>query len=319
MIENTDSITSKLQSLRLPELQARYREVFGEDTRCPNRTYLVRKIRERLEGESSSREPEAVPPSTAEIDQAVALSDEDVTEVDETGSPQPERDDTVTEHDATDEASPQEDDVPTAPDNTPPEEAEEPTEPDSAAPEAPPAHDDERPKPASILDEEESREHAVASPQGDQSPDHASVESGGESTPRSEEDDESRDRTRKPGRRCGRFASMTVEELQAMYLATVGRPSSSRHPAYLQWKIREAERGRVPVGPRKVYTRQGDPVEVRVLPLRLEAATVAAIDEAWRERGMKTRMEFLRRALGHYLEHLGASEAAARVEGGSAA
>lgn len=56
-----------------------------------------------------------------------------------------------------------------------------------------------------------------------------------------------------------------------------------------------------------------------LLPLRLEAATVAVIDEGWRECGMKTRMEFLRRALTHYLEHLGAREVAARVESGSAA
>ncbi len=52
---------------------------------------------------------------------------------------------------------------------------------------------------------------------------------------------------------------------------------------------------------------------MKILPLRLDAEAVAAMDEAWRKRGMKTRMEFLRRALGHYLEHLGASDAAARL------
>ncbi len=305
MTENTDSATAELQSLRLPELQARYREAFGEDTRCPNRTYLIRKISKRLESAPCAGEPEALLASTTELDHAVALSNEDVTELDEAVSQKLERDDTVTEHDETDEAPPQEDDVP--------------TEPDSAPLEPPLEHDEEPTDPDPVLDEGEPREHEVASPQGEQSPEHAPVEVGRASVQQPDEDDEPRDRARKPGRRRGRFASMTVEDLQAMYLATVGRPSSSRHVGYLQWKIREAERGRVPVGPRKERTRHGEPLDIKVLPLRLEAETVDAIDEAWRKRGMKTRMEFLRRALGHYLEHLGASEVAARVENGSAA
>lgn len=67
------------------------------------------------------------------------------------------------------------------------------------------------------------------------------------------------------------------------------RPSFSRNSAYLQWRIREAERGRVPVGPREMLKRQGEPVEVRVLPLRLEAQTVGAIGLTWWQCGLKTR------------------------------
>jgi len=50
---------------------------------------------------------------------------------------------------------------------------------------------------------------------------------------------------------------------------------------------------------------------VKILPLRLEAEIVERMDEAWRSRGIKNRMEFFRRALGHYLTHLGAEDAAA--------
>jgi len=50
---------------------------------------------------------------------------------------------------------------------------------------------------------------------------------------------------------------------------------------------------------------------VKILPLRLEAEVVERMDEAWRTRGIKNRMEFFRRALGHYLSHLGAEDAAA--------
>ena len=48
---------------------------------------------------------------------------------------------------------------------------------------------------------------------------------------------------------------------------------------------------------------------MKILPLRLEAEVVERMDEAWRTRGIKNRMEFFRRALGHYVLHLGAEEA----------
>ncbi|HEX7501284.1 MAG TPA: ribbon-helix-helix domain-containing protein [Polyangia bacterium] len=37
---------------------------------------------------------------------------------------------------------------------------------------------------------------------------------------------------------------------------------------------------------------------------------VDKLDEAWRSRGIKSRTEFFRGALGHYLKHLGAEDAA---------
>jgi hypothetical protein len=109
----------------------------------------------------------------------------------------------------------------------------------------------------------------------------------------------------------GRFTAMTVEELQAKYLEVVGRATGSDDRRYLIWKIREAEKGRIPVGPRKTRERDGDPLDVKILPLRLEANVADKMDEAWRAKGIKNRMEFFRRALGHYLTHLGAADAAA--------
>jgi metal-responsive CopG/Arc/MetJ family transcriptional regulator len=63
------------------------------------------------------------------------------------------------------------------------------------------------------------------------------------------------------------------------------------------------------VGPRKSAHRQG--VTFKVLPLRMEAAVVDKLDEAWRSRGIKNRMEFFRGALGSYLKQMGAEDAAA--------
>lgn len=122
-----------------------------------------------------------------------------------------------------------------------------------------------------------------------------------------------------PPRPRGRFASMTIDELQAKYLEAVGRATGSDDRRYLIWKIREAEKGRIPVGPRKTRERSGEPLDVKILPLRLEAEIVERMDEAWRSRGIKNRMEFFRRALGHYLSHLGAEDAAARFTNAGAA
>jgi hypothetical protein len=108
---------------------------------------------------------------------------------------------------------------------------------------------------------------------------------------------------------------MTVDELQTLYLSVVGRPTGSRHPAYLRWKVREAERGRVPVGPRETRTASQEAVtDMRILPLRLDAPRVAALDATWRAKGMKSRMDLFRRALAHYLAHVGAHGAAALFE-----
>ena len=97
-------------------------------------------------------------------------------------------------------------------------------------------------------------------------------------------------------------------------MEVVGRPSGSSSKPYLVWKIREAEKGHVPVGPRATRRRESEPTDMRILPLRLEAGVVDKMDDAWRERDIPNRMEFFRRALGHYLKHLGATDAARAFE-----
>ena len=194
---------NELERLRLPELQARFREVVGETSRSPNRKFLIRRIEETLAAR-----------------------------------------------------------------------AEQPAAPESAS-------------------------AAVETPVEDSAASDASAAT--------------------PTHVRGRFTSMSIEELQAKYLEAVGRATGSDDRRYLIWKIREAEKGRIPVGPRKTRERNGEPVDVKILPLRLEAEVVERMDEAWRTRGIKNRMEFFRRALGHYLSHLGAEEAAALFTNANAA
>ena len=66
-----------------------------------------------------------------------------------------------------------------------------------------------------------------------------------------------------------------------MYLDVVQRPSGSSDRRYLIWKIREAEKGRINVGPRKTRARDGEPLDVKILPLRLEADVADKMDEAF--------------------------------------
>ncbi|HPA83141.1 MAG TPA: hypothetical protein PLS95_20150 [Thermoanaerobaculales bacterium] len=114
-----------------------------------------------------------------------------------------------------------------------------------------------------------------------------------------------------PPKQRGRFAMMTIEELQMLYVNTVGRSTESVDRRYLAWKVREAEKGRITVGPRKTRSHDGEPLDVKILPLRLEADVAEKMDEAWRARGIKSRMEFFRGAIGAYLTQLGARDVAA--------
>jgi hypothetical protein len=46
--------------------------------------------------------------------------------------------------------------------------------------------------------------------------------------------------------------------LQAKYLEVIGRSTGSDDRGYLIWKIREAEKGRINLGPRKTRARDGE-------------------------------------------------------------
>lgn len=206
----TKKIQRELERLRLPELQERYRALVGEETRCPNRAFLIRKIADALDARATR----------------TATS---------SNAPTPRR-----------------------------------------------RRDDARVEPAPRV---EAPTTAKAS--------RAAAEPAAKA-PR------------------GRFQSMTTEELQTAYLAIVGRSTGSNDRRYLIWKIREAEKGRVPIGPRETRTpEQEAATDSRIVPLRLDAPSVAAIDAAWRAQGLKSRMDFFRRALAHYLAHVGAHGAAA--------
>lgn len=63
------------------------------------------------------------------------------------------------------------------------------------------------------------------------------------------------------------------------------------------WKLRQAQKGRIRVGPIERRA-PGDAADVKVLPLRMTAAEVEALDEAWRRLGFKSRTAMIRAAVG---------------------
>jgi hypothetical protein len=100
-----------------------------------------------------------------------------------------------------------------------------------------------------------------------------------------------------------------MPELQARYLEVVGRPTGSTNKAYMIWKIREAQKGRIPLGPRKSAHREG--VTFKVLPLRMEAEVVDKLDEAWKRHGLHSRTDLFRKSLHDYLASIGENDVAA--------
>ena len=100
-----------------------------------------------------------------------------------------------------------------------------------------------------------------------------------------------------------RLSKLTVEELQKLYAEVIQRETSSTSKAYLVWKIRQAQKGRIPVGPRTRRASATGPC--RVLPLRMEVELVEQLDEARQRLGLSSRMELFRRSLHAFLLEAG--------------
>lgn len=108
-----------------------------------------------------------------------------------------------------------------------------------------------------------------------------------------------------------KLTKLDVPTLQTRYHGVVGRSTGSVNKAYLIWKIREAQKGRIPVGPRKSAHREG--VTFKVLPLRMESDLVDKLDEAWRRQGLHSRMDLFRKSLHAFLQNAGEVDVAAML------
>lgn len=75
-----------------------------------------------------------------------------------------------------------------------------------------------------------------------------------------------------------KLSKLSVEELQALYTEVVGRSSGSSDRRYLVWKVRQAQKGRIPVGPvrRRHADGEAPDMKVRRLIAWLRAETARA-------------------------------------------
>ena len=105
------------------------------------------------------------------------------------------------------------------------------------------------------------------------------------------------------------LTKLSVEELRQRYIEVIGRETSSTNARYLVWKLREAAKGKILIGPRQRVSRE--PGSMKVLPLRMDAELVAQLDEARERLGLSSRMELFRRSLHTYLDQQGEAEVAA--------
>lgn len=99
------------------------------------------------------------------------------------------------------------------------------------------------------------------------------------------------------------LSALEVDALRAKYLEVVGRPTGSTNKAYLIWKIREVQKGRIAAGPTRASRRTEEgaaPRQVKVLPVGLDADVVEALDAAWKAAGHPSRMAFFRSLLGEW-------------------
>ncbi len=297
----TTTTEHELNRMGLRDLQNRFHEVVGEATRCPNKTFLIRRILASLNAHEAGANDAAVPAANQEFN----------------GPPSNEP--PVAEPSVA-ESTVAEAIVEDPPSAEPPALADANAEPEEEAPATviEPAPATEAIPPRLALAEDDAPLHdkqphdAPAVDAGEDAPASNAAEGApAEPAPLTSVPAAASSPTQPARGRRGRFRDMTVEQMQALYLSTVGRASSSTDRRYLEWKIREAEKGRIPVGPREQRAAEHEASDdIRVLPLRLDGAAVDALDATWKSHGMKSRMDFFRRALGHYLAHLGANGAA---------
>jgi hypothetical protein len=110
-----------------------------------------------------------------------------------------------------------------------------------------------------------------------------------------------------------RFKGKSIEELHAMYLQAVGKPTKSVDVPYIAWKIGLKERAgatdaAAPRRARRVGAGRG---EAKAVTLREYPDTLAAVEGVCARHQFRNRLDFFRRAAQHFLEHLGERAAAA--------
>jgi hypothetical protein len=242
------ALAHELADLRLPELQARYQQILGAATRCPNKAYLMRQILQALESREENSSEAAFPSSPLALDAATDLTD--LTD---------NADDLTDLADLTDDAE------------------------DASASD----NDNDN-------DADPSNPNHEASMTTTMTSDHAILT---DTSPAAEPASSEATATRR-ARRRGQFAGLGIPELQELYRSTLGRSTKSDNAAYMQWKILQAARGKIPTGPRAARAHR----DLTTIAIGLTAASLDSLGALARSRGC-SRSALIRAAIDAFLAH----------------
>lgn len=96
------------------------------------------------------------------------------------------------------------------------------------------------------------------------------------------------------------LAKLSLAELKAMYREVAGREARYSDSSDLVWKLRQAKKGRIRVGPiERRPSSEAD--EAKVLQLHITGAELEALDEAWHRLGFKIRTAMIRASINSML------------------
>ena len=271
MSPTTREHIKRLETLRLPELRDCFREIVGEATRSPNKKYLLKRISETLDAQG-----QASVSAEGGAEEAVTADSQRISKSEPEPSAQFQTPRSAMESSSmasTETAQPLVN------------RAQETLEPER------PAESD--PSPVDNTQESVVAEDLVGEASVSDEPQRG--DNGSSSTVEPEKE---------------RLTKRSVPELQALYAEVVGRPTGSSNSRYLIWKIRQARKGRIPIGPARRRYQEGEARSFKVLPLRMEAEVVARLDEARSRLGLPSRMALFRQSLHEYLTRAGEHEVA---------
>ena len=308
MTANTpiETMLNNLETLRLPELQACFKQMVGKATRAPNRKFLIRKIREAAAAQQgateqgATEEPPALTKAEPSIPPAAAPTAPKKAARKGKAKPAAKPETTVKKTRRRKTVS-----APVAPPPAP--EAtilNGPLGPITVATHPPKKPTPKKPTPTQKIKKAPLR--VAPRPAPAPAPEPATTDET-ESNPATTDESESTTAPPRPD-----LKALSVDDLRTAYVEEVGRPTKSTDRNYLIWKIGQARKGKVPVGPVS-RTRSAAAGERRVLPLRMHEDTIDALDDVWRRHSLSSRMDMFRCALHQYLTSLDEHEAAALV------
>ena len=286
---------NNLENLRLPELQACFKQVVGKATRAPNRKFLIRKIREAAAQQEASSDTSSSQASVAAPSPTIAPEKPAAGKGKASTKSAPAKKTRRTK-----EAS-----APVAPPPAPePTILTGPLGPITVATHPPTKPTPKKPTPTQKIKKAPLR--VAPRPAPEPAPEPTTTDEP-ESNPATTDESESTTAPPRPD-----LKALSVDDLRTAYVEEVGRPTKSTDRNYLIWKIGQARKGKVPVGPVS-RTRSDTGGERRVLPLRMHDDTIDALDDVWRRHGLSSRMDMFRCALHQYLTSLEEHEAATLV------